>query len=276
MTNQQPPRPAPTELPVPIPQSLPRTILARGRLLLCLDFDGTLSEIVPHPAHARPVSGVPESIAALARHPKRLAVAVVSGREISEVRAMLGESRGVMFSGTHGLEIAGPDGRIHAVAGTEASMGDIGKVREWLSTHVARRKGFVIEDKGYALTMHYRMAEPAQASQLREALKAFVEATTPSLWIMNGNKVDEVLPRGIGGKGRAVRTLMKELGEPEPFPVYIGDDTTDEDAFYEIRNDGLGILVGPMRPTWARYRLDGPSDVARLLAQLASEAGRIG
>ncbi len=275
MSNQQPPRPAPTELPVTIPSSLPQALLARGRLLFCLDFDGTLSEIVPHPADARPVSGVTESIAALARHSRRIAVAVVSGREISEVRAMLGESRGVMFSGTHGLEIAGPDGRIRLAPGVEASMGDLGKVREWMSTHVARREGFVVEDKRYALAMHYRMADPAGASTLREALKSFVETAAPSLWIMNGNKVDEVLPRGIGGKGRAVRTLMKELGEPEPFPTYIGDDTTDEDAFYEIRNDGLGILVGPSRPTWARYRLDGPADVARLLAELAAEARRL-
>jgi len=246
-------------------------MLSRGRLLLCLDYDGTLSEIVPHPADARPLDGVGDLLAALTRDPERLNVAIVTGREITEVQRMLGVRRGILFSGTHGLEIVGRDGKCRVAPGAENGFADLEKARKWLARNLAGQKGFVIEDKRRAIAMHYRMADPAVAEERRETLRLFVENETPTLRILNGNKIDELLPRGAGGKDIALRALLREVGPPESAPVYFGDDTTDEDAFHEIRNDGVGVLVAAARPSWARYRVDGPSDVARLLEELARE-----
>ena len=249
-------------------------MLARGPLLLCLDFDGTISEIVPHPADARPVDGATEVLRALASHPDRLQVAIVSGRAISQVQTMLGIDRGIVFSGTHGLEIGGADGVRHFAKGVEHAERDLAKLRSWLNEHAPAQDGFVIEDKQVAIAMHYRMVDPPIAAERRDALREFVDSKAPALRIMEGNMVDELLPRGVGGKGRAIRMLLDDLGKPSPWAIYFGDDTTDEDAFRELRDDGVGVLVGAPRPSWARYRVDNPREVVRMLAGLAHELSR--
>jgi alpha,alpha-trehalase len=266
-----PPSLQPTEQPEPIPRGLLTAVLARGPVLLCLDFDGTLSEIVPHPADARPLSGVGEVLSALARDPARITVAIISGREIAEVRRMLGVERGILFAGTHGLEIVGADGVSRLAPGVEAAEADLAAARAWLARNVATTEGFVIEDKRIAIAVHYRMVDPALAHEQCAALRNFVEAQTPGLRILRGKMIDELLPRGVGGKGRAIRALLQECAYPKSVPVYFGDDTTDEDAFQQIRDDGIGVLVGSARPSWARYRVASPSEVRRLLAELAQE-----
>lgn len=270
MSNPPPSLP-PTEPPAPIPRGLLTATLARGPLLLCLDFDGTLSEIVPHPADARPLSGVGEVLSALVRDPARIRVAIISGREIAEVRRMLGVERGIWFAGTHGLEIVGADGVSRLATGVEAAQADLAAARAWLARNIATSDGFVIEDKRVAIAVHYRMVDPTLARERCAALRDFVEAKTPALRVLRGKMIDELLPRGIGGKGSAIRALLQEAAYPKYVPVYFGDDTTDEDAFQQIRDDGIGVLVGSARPSWARYRVDSPSEVRRVLAELAQE-----
>ena len=249
-------------------------MLARGPLLLCLDFDGTISEIVSHPADARPVDGAADVLRALTHYPARVQVAIVSGREISQVQRMLGIDRGILFSGTHGLEIVRADGVRHFAKGAEHAERDLTRVRAWLKEHAPGKDGFVIEDKQVAIAMHYRMVDPSIAAERRAALRALVASKASTLRIMEGNKVDELLPRGVGGKGRAIRMLLDDLGRPAPWAIYFGDDTTDEDAFRELRDDGVGVLVGPPRASWARYRVDSPREVVRMLAGLAHELAR--
>ncbi len=82
-------------------------LAARGPILLCLDYDGTISELVSRPAMARPVEGVIAAIKSIARRRDRVAVAIVSGRPVAELRRMTGLGRQVMYAGVHGLEIAG-------------------------------------------------------------------------------------------------------------------------------------------------------------------------
>ena len=82
-------------------------LAARSPLLLCLDYDGTISDLVSRPAMARPVEGVVAAIKAMARRRDRIAIAIVSGRPVAELRRMTGLGRQVMYAGVHGLEIAG-------------------------------------------------------------------------------------------------------------------------------------------------------------------------
>jgi trehalose 6-phosphate phosphatase len=83
--------------------------------------------------------------------------------------------------------------------------------------------------------------------------------------------VDEILPGSIGGKGFAVRWLQDSMRQKPDSIAYLGDDTTDEDAFFELQSDGVTILVGPMRRSWAHYRIAGPSAVAALLQGLVTK-----
>jgi alpha,alpha-trehalase len=263
----------PTEIPSPLPSGLIARLAEHERLLVCLDYDGTLSEITAHPAKARPIAGVDRVLAALAEHPDRILLAIITGRTISEVRRMIGVERGVLFSGVHGLELTDADGRRHLAPGVESVIPDLDLVREWLVRHVPAGCGFVIEDKRVAIAFHYRMADAETAARIRRALARFVQAHTARLRILRGKMIDEMMPRDAAGKGAAVRSVQREAGEPPPRAIYFGDDTTDEDAFRELRQDGVGILVGAPRPSWAQWRVDGPADVVRTLHELAVALG---
>ena len=61
---------------------------------------------------------------------------------------------------------------------------------------------------------------------------------------------------------------MAEPGFTGARPVVVGDDITDEDAFEAaVRLGGDGILVGPPRPSAARWRLDDVAAVSRWLRE---------
>ncbi len=95
----------------------------------------------------------------------------------------------------------------------------------------------------------------------------------PELRKTYGKKVFELRPRLEWDKGKALLWLLEALGmeESDVLPFYLGDDTTDEDAFAVLENRGIGILVGcPGRETAARYVLDRPTDVGLLLGKLAA------
>ena len=78
----------------------------------------------------------------------------------------------------------------------------------------------------------------------------------------------EALPK-IASKANALRTLWLRVGY-EFEPVYFGDDLTDEDAFSELGEEGISVLVGAPRRSAARYRVDAPADVVRVLEGLAT------
>ena len=83
--------------------------------------------------------------------------------------------------------------------------------------------------------------------------------------------VDEAIPRDVGGKGAAVRTIMNLNAQQALTPVYFGDDVTDEDAFRELRDDGVTIMVGGARRSEAQFRVDSPTKVVATLGKLLAE-----
>ena len=268
----QPRWPTPTEKPRPLPRGLLPDLLARGRLLLCLDYDGTLSEITPKIAEAVPLKRARVAIESLAASPTRVLVAIISGRDLATVRKLLGLGRGIMFAGTHGLELIGADGVARMAEGVEESLGDLQMLRDFLVREVPGDRGFVVEDKRLAIAFHYRSAAPLESRPMLARLEEFVAQRTPHLKLMKGKMVLEMLPCAAGGKGAAVEWLIEQMVEAHPQVAYFGDDTTDEDAFFTLRPDetAITVLVGPERPSFARYRVDDPSAVADVLAELAA------
>ncbi len=264
------PRARPTRLPAPLPRGLLPEVLTRAKLLLCLDYDGTLSELVARPSEARPLAPARELLEKLAAHPERVELAIVSGRDIDTVRALLGIDRGLSFIGNHGVESLDRAGRRRFAPQLESFAAELDKVRNWMARAVPPRSGFVIEDKRAAIALHYRGADPAAVSALRDSLREFIGRECRGLEIMTGNMVDETIARGLADKGSAVLRLLASMGEPAPMVAYFGDDTTDEDAFFGLRDRGVTVLVGAPRPSWARYRVDGPAEVVAILGDLAA------
>lgn len=258
-------------IPDPLPPALIPDLIRHQPILLCLDYDGTLSEIADDPAQARPSGAIPRLLASLAKRRGRITVAVVSGREIAELQRLLGLSDGLEFVGVHGLEMMRPGGRREVAPGTRECMPDLAKIREWLAGNVPKRAGFVIEDKGLAITLHYRKADAAVARNVHRAFDRFIRLETPTLTAGRGKMVIEAMPK-LAGKGDAVLRLVERIGERFS-PVYFGDDLSDEGAFAVLRGRGITVLVGEARPSAARYRVDNPAGVAMVLDSIANALG---
>jgi len=255
-------------IPDPLPPALIPDLICQQPILLCLDYDGTLSEIADEPAEAYPPREIPQLLASLAKRRGRITVAVVSGREIAELQRLLGLSDGLELVGVHGLEMMRPGGRREVAPGARECLPDLAKIRAWLAGNVPKRAGFVIEDKGLAIALHYRRADATVARKVHRAFERFIRLETPTLKAGHGKMVIEAMPR-LAGKGDAVVRLAGRIGERFS-PVYFGDDLSDEDAFAALKGRGIAVLVGEAHPSAARYRVDNPAGVVAVLDSIVN------
>jgi trehalose 6-phosphate phosphatase len=128
-------------------------------------------------------------------------------------------------------------------------------------------RGVVVERKGVTASVHYRLVAASDRTQWLPELRAGLApwAARGRVRLVRGKSAVELRPPVDWDKGTAVRWLLSHVGANDRLPVYLGDDATDEDAFRAVRADGVGVLVGRLRRSAARYRLAGPADVRRLL-----------
>ena len=257
-----------TRRPTQLPGALLAELAAKRGLGLFLDYDGTLAEIATDPARATPVAGVSTTIDRLIDSGSRVAVAIVTGRRIDEVKALLGLKSAAMLSGIHGMELSDRAGKTEFTAAALACAPEVARVREWLERNVPRGRGFRIEDKTVAIGLHYRQADPDESRALCAKFSEFVARETPDLKVLQLKMLVEAMPLAAG-KHHAIESLRARL--PRNFAaVYFGDDTTDEDAFAALGEHDIGILVGPERASLAQYRVADPRAVARELKSLAA------
>ena len=239
-----------------------------GAMLVALDFDGTLAPIVAHADDAAPPEATIRAVEALARRPDTR-VAIVSGRGLEDAARRLPVS-GLAFAGNHGMEIRGP-GMQHVHPGAQAAAGTLRACRADIEAALTDIEGAWVEDKGLTLSVHYRNTPDALHGRVRDAVHSAARARE-GLRVTDGKRVAEVRPDVDWDKGRALLWLIDRLGMSDASPVlYIGDDSTDEDAFRVLRGRGAGILVGEARPSAAAFRVASPVAVAALLERLAAD-----
>lgn len=242
-----------------------------SRLLLCLDFDGTLAPITSDPDDAAATQPNREVLESLAERDD-IVVAIVSGRALDDVRSRV-DVDSVHFSGNHGLELV-VDGDRSTHPDAERCLPTLTRVRDELEPRLAPLDGCWVEDKRLTLTVHTRLATPEDTALARARTNMVVGALGGNaVRIEEGKRVLELLPDVPTGKGRAVRRVRERVGE-DALPVYVGDDTADEDAFRELADDGIGIHVGEGIETAADYRVEDPTAVAPMLRWLARERRR--
>lgn len=260
------------ELPSPIDHL--DAFTAGGRQpVLFLDFDGTLTRIADDPETVYltdEMRVVLESLAA------STSVTVVSGRDLEDVRNRVGVD-GLYYAGSHGFEIAGPQGtRVELARGGEFS-GELEKVERYLREAADRVPGARVEHKRFSVALHYRLVPEPELPEV-ERIAAEALDTADGLRRRTGKRVFEYQPDIDWDKGKAVRWLLEalRLDTHRVLPVYVGDDETDEDAFAALEEDGIGIAVQE-RPsaTGARYRLRDPEQV-RLFLEALDQALRAG
>jgi trehalose-phosphatase len=241
-----------------VPRGVPLAVL--------LDYDGTLVAIRPRPDLARLTPERRDELRGLGR---RALVAVVSGRPLAEIRRMVGLPR-LVYLGNHGLEIRA-HGRtwVHPEAARRAEL--IAKTVEAVRAGTKGLAGVIVEDKGLTATVHFRLAARRHLALIRAVVTDEVGRSRGGLIVCRGKKVLEIRPHVPWDKGQGVLEVLRRAGgRRPPFPVYIGDDRTDEDAFRSLRAKGLTIRVGRGGRTLARWRLSGVDAVWAFLAALRS------
>jgi trehalose 6-phosphate phosphatase len=242
-----------------------------GRLVLLLDFDGTLAPIVERPELAAMPSATRHALERL-RARAGVTAAVVSGRGMADARERA-QIEGVAYAGNHGMEIEGPGiRRIHPEA--RAARPDLELVLRDLIHALEAIPGAFVEDKGLTLSVHYRQTPADEVPRVRDVVTAATDGRLSNLRVTEGKMVLEIRPRVDWHKGRAVLFLLEQMRPPQGAPVlYLGDDRTDEDAFVALgqTGQGEGVIVADPVPTdtAARSFLHSPAEVGELFAALA-------
>jgi trehalose 6-phosphate phosphatase len=239
------------------------------KLLLLLDYDGTLVEIAPRPELARPTHELVHILGRLASLPG-LAVVVVSGRSLKNLREFL-PIGGLNYLGSHGAEglIRGEPWTLKGGTGRREAQGEL---QRQLAGKLADLNGWWLETKPLGFALHYRQAEPEEEVRIFKVLDPWLDQVNRAgnYQILRGKKVVEILPQGVS-KGAAIQEILLFPGFSEQFPIYIGDDITDESAFQVLQGRGLTIKVGVgTGATAATYSLAHPVAVRQFLVLLAT------
>jgi trehalose 6-phosphate phosphatase len=235
---------------------------------LFIDVDGTLVEIAPRPELVQVPSELPSLLDRLARQ-RNGAVALVSGRRIADLDMLFPSWRGPV-AGAHGAERRRADASRIELGNTAVdreAAAALDRLRPALQELFRRSPGMLLEDKGKTVALHYRQA-PEKAEELRAFAEALAEAERDRLRLIAGKMVFEFQPRHYGKDG-AIAAFMAEPPFRGRVPVFIGDDTTDEDGFAEVNaRGGLSIRVGPPASASAATRyLPSVSAVLRWLRE---------
>lgn len=241
-------------------------VIGGRKPLLILDYDGTLSPIVPNPDDAVLPEGTKQSLIKLAAITP---VAVISGRDRKDVEQKVALSQ-LIYAGSHGLDMAGPEGLDIPEKVEERTLQSLKTAAENLRLKLQSVKGSLVESKKYAIAVHFRNVEEGETEKVKEAVLEEL-AKYKDLKKGTGKKILELKPDIDWHKGRATMWLFEalDLTLEGAIPVFVGDDITDEDAFASIHEDGLGILVGSHgEQTAATFSLKDTDEVQQFLERL--------
>lgn len=244
--------------------------LRRYPLGLITDVDGTISETAPTPQEARVSPLCQRYLAALATH--LTLVAAVSGRPATQIRDMVGID-GMVYIGNHGME-RWKRNQPEFSPRSHKYLGVMQSVVEELAPLLAM-EGVSIENKGVTATIHYRLSLEPQIAERKILNTVETSALARGLRITRGRMAIDLAPPIDVNKGTAVLDLIREYNLHGG--LYLGDDSTDIDAFRAVRNasrgsDFQGFAIGITSPEMPEslirevdFTLHGVSDVERFL-----------
>src|ERR1700753_1304860 len=248
---------------VPVPASL---VPHLSETAILLDIDGTLLDFAPTPREVFVPEGLSETLNGLLQKTSG-ALALVSGRSLNDIDLIFAPDQFPVV-GAHGAEMRlGPSDEAVAVHAPPLDK----ELKRRLATIAKLSPGILLEDKGYSLALHYRLAPHAEKA-IYEAV-SLIRADLPNapIEVLPGKSVCEIKHSGF-----TKATGVKELMTHEPFkgrrPLFIGDDVTDETVFAIMPDmNGLAFSVG-RRAQGVNGHFDETRDVRAFLAQLLDDA----
>ncbi|MBM7505133.1 trehalose 6-phosphate synthase/phosphatase [Agromyces aurantiacus] len=235
------------------------------RLLVALDFDGTLAPIVDRPDEARATDRARAAIERLADSDDTR-VALISGRALESLKDVAAPPVAALLSGSHGVELQLDGGGV-TLDLRETELTRLDRLIEIVEDAASTSEGAWVERKPAGIALHTRRLGASAGAALQRVARERVEAALPGLATRSGKNVLEFAVRA-SDKGEALTRLRQHSGADAV--LYVGDDVTDEDAFATLETDDVGVKVGQGK-SLAAYRLRGPDDVALLLELLAEQ-----
>lgn len=242
---------------------LPMEFLMKQKIIIFIDYDGTLSPIVKIPEKAL----MPDSTKVLLEElvkDEKIEIVVVSGREHSFIERQLKDIDSIEIAAEHGAKFYS-DKKWTNLINTQENKFIIAKTI--MEDYAKRVPGSFIEEKEFSIVWHYRLSPEEfgeyQAHKMAEEIEIAM-ANLP-VCVMVGKKIVEVKTIEAD-KGYFVNWYLKNKDiSDDTFIIAIGDDTTDEDMFLSLKGKGLSIKVG-LSDTEADYILKDQNEVYKFLS----------
>ncbi len=237
-------------------------------IFVALDYDGTLTPIVDRPEDAVISLSMRQKVKELAAV---CTLVIISGRDLKDVRELVGIDS-LIYAGSHGFDISGPEGVDISFRQGDDLLPVLDTAEKQMRASLDGISGSAVERKKYSIAVHYRLVAESDITRV-ETIVDTTLADHKSLVKGSGKKVFELRPDIDWDKGKALLWIIDALGFElnKTVPVYIGDDTTDEDAFAVIGWNGIGIVVSEGKiddMTSARYSLANTEEVGSFLQKL--------
>lgn len=236
-----------------------KRISACPGVVVFLDFDGTLVDIAPRPELVKFRRAARAVLQRLARN-RNAKVVMISGRRRAELLHYVG-IRGIQYFGLYGWE--------HSAGSIMPALvrKSLNRARKKLEFQLRAYPSVWVENKASSLSIHLLDAPAAIQDIVRRHLRAALKAFRPDLKMVENIRDLEVLPRSFPSKGDTVRRILAQPALRHAFPIYFGDDFSDESGFAAV-SKGAAVLVGKARQTRARFILENPSQVAMALERI--------
>ncbi|MBN1367734.1 MAG: trehalose-phosphatase [Dehalococcoidales bacterium] len=244
---------------------------AAAHIWLFADFDGTLTPIVQRPEQAILSENNRQLLEKLAVL-EDVTLGVISGRAITDLKELV-QVKDIIYAGNHGLEIEGPGIKYqYPIAQDIQSL--IRALYKILNKALSGIPGVIIEDKGLTISVHYRQVDRNRIKEVKDIFTRTIGGlkVLDKVRITKGKEVLEVRPAIDWNKGKAVKLFVKRSGKAKrkenTVPIYLGDDSTDEDAFRRLAryDNSITVFVGSnSQKTEARYYLNSPDEVTLFL-----------
>jgi len=263
------------------------------RILLLLDYDGTITPLVERPELAilfEETRELLKNISGLSKY----TLCIVSGRPLEDVKKLVGIEN-VYYVGNHGFEAEGPD--VNYINPDVIKIKPIiDELCQKFTDELKHIDGILVENKNITLAVHYRMVSENDVPEVKNIFTRIVRQflEVGNIKIAENKKTLEVLPNVEWDKGKMILQILDILGydaitipkidwsnirrTPDiltstklknVLPVYIGDDTTDEDAFKALGDNGTTILVSEqIKKSYAQYYVKNVDEVIKFLGLL--------
>jgi trehalose 6-phosphate phosphatase len=243
--------------------AMPRLPADLKQMAVLLDVDGTILDIAPTPREVFVPHSLRETLGRLWERTGG-ATAFVSGRPVSELD--------LIFSPLQLPSVGGHGAELRIIAGQQANSARLPKldasVKRRFAAVAEAAPGIILEDKGYSLALHYRLAPDNEQLVRESAARIHTALGDSSIELLPGKLVVEIKQAGVT-KASAVRELMTHAPFRGRRPIFIGDDVTDLGVFKAMPDyGGISIGVGKIFSD-VDFCFERPGDVRGWLEQIS-------